>query len=245
RAAARGDSVATHLVQWHRRAGGSRRRPVRPRGREPGPSLLAPVHDVSGGRGRQPAGRGGVPRAPSFAARRGPVDGGIFLMEWNRRVTALVAGFVFLAAGVVYFATLAPTVPFWDSGEFIAVSYILGIPHPPGTPFYVLLGRLATLIPFATVAQRVNAVSAVASAFTVMLTYLCGLKIIRLAQGAGRERADDWIAHVGAATGALMFAFSDSFWENSIEAEVYALMSTAQILVLWLGLRWWEEHERR
>ena len=166
-------------------------------------------------------------------------------MDWNRRAAAVIAALVFVAAAVVYLVTLAPTVPFWDSGEFIAVSYILGVPHSPGTPFYVLLGRIATLIPWATVAQRVNALSAITSAFTVMFTYLCGLKIIRQAQGAARAAGDDWIAHVGAATGALMFAYSDSFWENSIEAEVYALMSLAQILVFWLGLRWWEEHERR
>ena len=141
-------------------------------------------------------------------------------MDSNRRATPIIATFVFLAAAVVYLITLAPTVPFWDSGEFIAVSYILGVPHPPGTPFYVLLGRIATLIPWATVAQRVNAVSAIASAFTVMFTYLCGLKIIRLAQGAERRATDDWIAQVGAVTGALMFAFSDAFWEHSIEAEV-------------------------
>jgi hypothetical protein len=166
-------------------------------------------------------------------------------MGENRRATMIIALFVFLAAAVVYFVTLAPTVPFWDSGEFIAVSYILGIPHPPGTPFYVLLGRIATLVPWATVAQRVNGMSALASSFTVMFTYLCALKLIRLAQGAERRPEDDWIAQVGAVTGALMFGFSDSFWENSIEAEVYSLMSLAQILVFWLGLRWWEEHERK
>src|SRR5439155_12322255 len=146
-------------------------------------------------------------------------------MDLTKRVALWVSLVVFLIAATVYFITLTPTVPFWDSGEFIAVSYILGVPHPPGTPFYVLLGRIATLIPWATVAQRVNAVSAIASAFTVMFTYLCGLKIIRLAQGAERRATDDWIAQVGAVTGALMFAFSDAFWENSIEAEVYALMS--------------------
>jgi uncharacterized membrane protein len=166
-------------------------------------------------------------------------------MDASRRATMIIALFVFLAAAVVYFVTLAPTVPFWDSGEFIAVSYILGIPHPPGTPFYVLLGRIATLIPWASVAQRVNGMSALASSFTVMFTYLCGLKLIRLSQGAERRAADDWIAQVGAVTGALMFAYSDSFWENSIEAEVYSLMSLAQIVVFWLGLRWWEEHERK
>ena len=161
------------------------------------------------------------------------------------RLTPGVAALVFLVTAVVYFITMAPSVPFWDAGEFIAVSYILGIPHPPGTPFYVLLGRIATLIPWATVAQRVNALSAVAGALAVMVTYLCGVRVIRLAQGTERRAGDEWIAHVGAATGALMLAFSDSFWENAIEAEVYSLMSLAQILVLWLGLRWWEAHEKK
>jgi hypothetical protein len=166
-------------------------------------------------------------------------------MDQSRRVTAVLATLVFLAAAVVYLATLAITVPFWDSGEFIAVSKILGIPHPPGTPLYVLLGRMATLVPWFTVAQRVNGLSAIASSFTVMFTYLCILKLARLAQGSARRPEDDWIAQVGAVTGALMFGFSDAFWENSIEAEVYSLMSLAQIMVFWLGLRWWEEHERK
>ena len=166
-------------------------------------------------------------------------------MEPTKRAALLVSLVVFLFAAAVYFITLSPTVPFWDSGEFIAVSYILGIPHPPGTPFYVLLGRIATLIPWASVAQRVNGLSALAAALTVWLTYLTGLKLVRLVQGPERRRSDDWIAIVAAFSGALLLAFSDSFWENSIEAEVYALMSLAQILVFWLGLRWWEAHEQR
>jgi hypothetical protein len=166
-------------------------------------------------------------------------------MDVTRRATIGLAVLAFLIPATVYLITLTPTVPFWDAGEFIAVSYILGVPHPPGTPLFVLLGRVATLIPWATVAQRVNALSAIPSAIAVMFTYLTGLILIRLAFGRERTRTQDWIAQAGAFTGALMFAFSNSFWENSIEAEVYALMSLAQIIVLWLGLRWWEEHERR
>ncbi len=159
------------------------------------------------------------------------------------RHTALVALLVFLISATVYMITLAPTVPFWDAGEFIACSYILGIPHPPGTPFYVLLGRVFTLIPWASVAERINAMSALPSALTVMLTYLCGLKLIRIAQGKERTSADEWIAQIGGVIGALLFAFSDGFWENAIEAEVYSLMSLAQILVFWMGLEWWEQHD--
>jgi Flp pilus assembly protein TadD len=166
-------------------------------------------------------------------------------MVMGRRLTAVVAFAVFLIAMAVYMITLTPTVPFWDAGEFIAVARSLGIPHPPGTPTYVLIARIFTMIPWASVAQRVNALSAFSSALAVMLTYLVALRLIR---GAMRERltpATDWIAHVGAVVGALMLAFSDAYWENSIEAEVYQMMSLAQILVLWLGLRWWDEHEQK
>jgi tetratricopeptide (TPR) repeat protein len=166
-------------------------------------------------------------------------------MEVTRRAAPWLGLLVFLWAAVVYFVTLTPTVPFWDSGEFIAVSYILGIPHPPGTPFYVLLGRIATLVPWASVAERVNGLSALAAALAVMVTFFVNLRLIRLVQGKDRTPLKEGIALVGAFTGATLLAFSDSFWENSIEAEVYSLMSLAQILVLWLGLKWWEAHEQR
>ena len=198
--------------------------------------------------------------------------------ETGKRATPALAVVVFLLAASVYLITLTPTVPFWDSGEFIAVSNILGIPHPPGTPFYVLIGHLFTLVPWATIAQRVNALSALASALAVMLTYLTALRLIRLAQGrpqsggpaaapaaaavpqkredAGRAPAEparepaggipaEWLAQIGAVVAALLLAYSDNFWENAIEAEVYSMMSLGQILVFWLGLKWWEAHERR
>ena len=93
-------------------------------------------------------------------------------MVWARRATHGIAILVFLTAASVYLITLTPTVPFWDAGEFIAVSKILGIPHPPGTPLYVLIGRISTLIPWKSVAERVNALSAIPSALAIMLTYL-------------------------------------------------------------------------
>ncbi len=159
---------------------------------------------------------------------------------------ALVGSLLALAIpAIVYLLTLTPTVPFWDSGEFIAVAKILGIPHPPGTPFVVLIGRLATLVPWRSVAARVNAVSAISSALAVFLTYLVTLRLIRLAQGGERQPWHEWAAVAGSLCGALLLAFSDNWWENSIEAEVYQMMSLATILVIWLGLKWWEAHEKK
>jgi len=183
------------------------------------------------------------------------------LKALGQRVTPALAALVFLGSAFVFLATLTPTVPFWDSGEFIAVSKILGIPHPPGTPLYVLLGRLVSLVPLGSVAQRLNGFSALSSALAVMLTYLTALRLIRLAQGRphGGEDATatetsgtrpeffgpELQAQIGALTAALLLAWSDNFWENAIEAEVYSMMSLAQILVFWLGLKWWEAHERK
>jgi hypothetical protein len=161
------------------------------------------------------------------------------------RMAALVSVLVLFFAAAVYLLTLTPTVPFWDSGEFIAVAKILGVPHPPGTPFYVLLARIATLVPWASVAQRVNALSAISAALTVWLTYLTSLRLVRLAQGPERQPWHEWVAVAAAGVGALMLAFSDAFWENSVEAEVYQMMSLAQVLVFWLGLRWWEAHDKK
>ena len=66
--------------------------------------------------------------------------------------------------------------PYWDSGEYIATSYRLGIPHPPGTPLYVLIGRLFSMLPLGAIAVRVNLLSGVSAAVAVFFTYLspCG-----------------------------------------------------------------------
>jgi hypothetical protein len=195
------------------------------------------------------------------------------LSDLGKRTTPAMAALVFLLSFTTYLITLTPTVPFWDSGEFIAVSNILGIPHPPGTPFYVLIGHLATMVPWGTIAKRVNALSALASALAVMLTYLTALRLIRLAQGrqqggwpvpspipasaGGAPAAElqpvldrewwahEWMAQAGAIVAAFLLAWSDNFWENAIEAEVYSMMSLGQILVFWLGLKWWEAHEKK
>ena len=184
------------------------------------------------------------------------------------QLTFLVGLLVFLGSLAVYLRTLAPTVPFWDGGEFITVSKILGIPHPPGTPFYVLLGRVATLVPIGNFAQRVNGLSALSSALAVLLTYLTTLRLIRIAQRRGVvEPASaapvavpdplakppgllgalraEWLFQLGAVTAAFMLAFSSNFWDNATAAETYSEMATAQVLILWLALRWWEAHEKR
>src|SRR6056297_18277 len=96
--------------------------------------------------------------------------------KWIDRLTA---GFVFLWASVLYVSTMAPTVSFWDPGERIASAFKLQVMHPPGAPFYLLLGRLFSMLAPSdeTVALAVNTISVLASAGTVMLAHLI---IVRL-----------------------------------------------------------------
>src|SRR5687767_15331930 len=82
---------------------------------------------------------------------------------------AITAGVVWLG----YMVTLAPTVTFWDAGEFIAAAKVLGIPHPPGTPLFVLIAHAwGTLVPIGEFAWRTNMLSAVLSAAAAGFLFL-------------------------------------------------------------------------
>src|SRR6056297_3397005 len=79
----------------------------------------------------------------------------------------------FLVAFIVKMATVAPTVSFWDCGEFIATSYILGVPHPPGTPLYLLLGRIFSMLPFGNnIGYRVNLISPIVASLAILFLFL-------------------------------------------------------------------------
>jgi hypothetical protein len=144
----------------------------------------------------------------------------------------------FLVSQITYLLTLTLSCPFWDSGEFIATSYVLGIPHPPGTPLYVLIGRLFSLIPIGQIATRINFISALAASLTVVFTYIVIVDLARRMWRKAETWLDTWITVGGALTGALFLAFSRTFWDNAIEAEVYALSSLVMILTVWLALKW-------
>lgn len=155
------------------------------------------------------------------------------------RAHRLIAVFLFAIGLVTYLSTVSDTVSFWDCGEFIAASYSLGVPHPPGAPFYLMLGRLFSMIPFsADIAYRVNLISVLVSAGTVLLLYLSLVRLGRAYRGEEKTTLDRIILYGGAAVGTLCFAFSTSFWFNAVEAEVYALSMFFTALVFYLGLKW-------
>ena len=163
----------------------------------------------------------------------------------HRTINRTLAAVLFLVAQLLYLRTMAPTFSFWDCGEFIATAVTLGIPHPPGAPLFLLLGRLFSMIPFfSDTGARVNLISTLASAATIMLTYLIIVRLITLYRCSTPDLwsvAEKVSAYGGGIIGALALALSDSFWFNAVEAEVYALSSLFTALVVWLMLRWYEE----
>ncbi len=151
----------------------------------------------------------------------------------------VLAGITLVVSFIVYLSTMAKTVPYWDCGEFIATSYILGVPHPPGSPLYLLLGRFFSMLPTnADIAFRVNLMSPIASAVAVMLLYLIIVKVIAHWRGEVKDRQDALISFGAALVGAMTFAFTDSHWFNAVEAEVYAISTFFTAIVVWLILHW-------
>ena len=146
-----------------------------------------------------------------------------------------IAFVVFAIVLAAYIETMPLTTPFWDAGEFIATSYILGIPHPPGTPLYVLLGRVSSLFPFANVATRINFLSVLSSALAVLFTFLVTVRLAKMS-----FKVQGWKAWLAGIVAGFFMAFSNTFWENGTEAEVYSLSSFVMVLTLWMSFRWWD-----
>ena len=166
------------------------------------------------------------------------------------RTNRLLAFFTLVISFIVYYDTMAPSVSYWDCGEFIAVAYTLGVPHPPGSPLFLLLGRIASMLPISEdIAFRVNILSPLSSAFAVFFLYLIIVQIVNHWRGKIESKQDALIAFGAAIVGSLTFAFTDSHWFNAVEAEVYSFSTFFTAIVVWLILLWSEKadeegHER-
>ncbi len=157
------------------------------------------------------------------------------------RAEASAALATLFVVGAVYLRTIAPTLTFWDAGEFIACSHILGIPHPPGTPFFILLGRFATLaLSFhPEVAWRVNMLSAVSSIAAAVLGCLIVFRVVRPWLERMGHRSADLVASAAAMSGSSALAFGSTFWANGTESEVYGTSMLFLMLITWLAVVWY------
>ncbi len=161
--------------------------------------------------------------------------------KWNN----ILGWTTFLIALITFTLTVEPTLSFWDCGEYIATSAKLQVGHPPGAPLFQMMGAFfAMFAPEASkVALMVNMMSVFSSAFTVLFLFwsltILLKKVVSSFQNIGNYEG---IAILGAAfVGAVGFTFTDSFWFNAVEAEVYAMASLFISILFWLALRWEEE----
>ena len=141
----------------------------------------------------------------------------------------------------VYVATLAPTVTFWDAGEFLAAAHGLGIPHPPGTPLFVMLAHVwGLLVPIGEYAWRLNLLSAVCGAIAAGCWFLVAHDAVQRAETEHDVRTRKALAVGAGVAAASLSAFGYTMWQNAVETEVYSVATLTIALAAWLTLRWRE-----
>ncbi|MBN2289830.1 MAG: DUF2723 domain-containing protein, partial [Candidatus Glassbacteria bacterium] len=147
----------------------------------------------------------------------------------------LVAALSFLFVLVFYVLTMAPSVTFWDAGEFIAASYCLGVPHPPGTPLFVLIGRVLAVLPVhGEIAARLNLVSVLSGALSGLLICLIAVKILETMVDDPEKPGARLVVSAGAFTCSIIPPFLYTVWSNSTEFEVYSVATTTIFFCGWL-----------
>ncbi|MBK7374796.1 MAG: DUF2723 domain-containing protein [Chitinophagaceae bacterium] len=159
-----------------------------------------------------------------------------------KRINNITGWIICIIACSVYIMTMEATGSLWDCGEFASSAYKLQIPHPPGAPLFVLIGRLF-MAPFGpdTAATGINLMSALASGFTILFLFWTITHFARkLVTKGGAELTTEKIYGIMAAgiVGSLAYTFSDSFWYSAVEGEVYALSSFFTALVFWAMVKW-------
>ena len=152
---------------------------------------------------------------------------------------------VFAIALFTFGSTVEPTASFWDAGEYIATSAKLQVGHPPGAPFFQMMGAFFALFASSSekIALMVNYMSVFSSAFTILfLFWTITLLLKKLPSFKSLDSIYEQIGYFGsAAVGSLAFCFSDSFWFNAVETEVYAMATLILAILFWMGLRWEQE----
>ena len=161
--------------------------------------------------------------------------------ELDYRPSYLAAGLTALGVLVLYLATLAPSTAMWDTSEYITAAYTLGLPHPPGNPFFVLIGRVAALVPFgASVALRINVLAAIASAVAAGMWFLITERVL-VSWFPLR-----WTRITVAALSAVIGSTAFTVWNQSVVNEkVYTVSLVGLAICAWLTVLWCDEPDGR
>ncbi len=155
------------------------------------------------------------------------------------RIFGIIAG---LFSFVIFSLTVEPTASYWDCAEYISTSAKLQIGHPPGAPLFQMLGAIFSILAFDVthIAYAVNMMSVTSSALTIMFLFwsisLIAKEILKVKEIV---KVSEAIKIFGSSfLGSITFTFTDSFWYNAVEAEVYAMATLILALLFWLGLKW-------
>ncbi|WP_324066892.1 MAG: DUF2723 domain-containing protein [Flavobacterium sp.] len=161
--------------------------------------------------------------------------------KWN----TIIGWSTFIVALITYSLTVEPTMSFWDCGEYIATSANLEVGHPPGAPLFQMLGAFFAMFALSAdkIALMVNYLSVFSSAFTVLFMFWSLTILLKklITKETELSTINAILILGSAAVATLSFTFTDSFWYNAVEAEVYAMATFLISLLFWLGLRWEQE----
>ncbi len=164
-------------------------------------------------------------------------------MQDFKRLNNIIGWTLFAISTTVFMLTVERTASYWDCGEFIAASYKLMVPHPPGAPLFLLIGRMFSFFALGDTTQVafwINMISVLSSSFTILFLFwsitLLGRKLLKNSDSLDLSQK---ILLLGSGlVGALAYTFSDSFWFSAAEAEVYAMSSFFMAFVFWAILKW-------
>lgn len=172
------------------------------------------------------------------------------MKNWSFKKWNIVLGwFLFAIALITYLSTIEHSLSFWDCGEYISSAVKLEVTHAPGAALFQIVGAAASIFALGNTenyAVVINAMSALFSAFTILLLFWTITHFLRRLLHKDFEEVTKHqeisILFAGA-IGALCFTFSDTFWFSAVEGEVYAMASLFIALLVWLITKWENEYK--
>ncbi len=164
----------------------------------------------------------------------------ISFKKWN----TILGWLCFLIAATVYALTAEPTVSFWDAGEYILSASKLNVGHPPGAPLFQMLGAFFSIFAIepSQIGYIMNLMSGISSAFTILFMFWSiSLLLSKVSSKIDLEKNNNFIILISSLVASLSFMFTDTFWFNAVETEVYAMATLIMSVLFYLGLKWEQE----